>query len=200
MQTFICFVHAAYKMHARVQWASIESEKLFFDLQICLSGALQVDECAADTHDCWRGSGKSACVDTFRGYVCECPRGTTSDNLYLACRMTPPYRYSAILKFNQPDNEWYMNFKTSSSIGVIQAMNRYAVLILNHWMHTEMPCKRPTKSVTWRFRCILQAKISVWSHTCIMWAASASLTRGYHKTCIKCSWKMTLPMFYMMAY
>ena len=44
-------------------------------LQICLSGGLQTDECTANTHDCWRDGSNSACVDTFRGYVCECPVG-----------------------------------------------------------------------------------------------------------------------------
>ncbi|KAL4442405.1 hypothetical protein ABPG77_004989 [Micractinium sp. CCAP 211/92] len=43
---------------------------------ICLSGALNVDDCASGTNACWRGpGGESACVDTFRGFVCRCPAG-----------------------------------------------------------------------------------------------------------------------------
>ena len=43
-------------------------------LQVCLAGALQTDECAAGTHDCWNGDSR-ACTDTFRGYTCQCPAG-----------------------------------------------------------------------------------------------------------------------------
>lgn len=47
---------------------------------ICLTGALNVDDCAAGADACWRGADAagrklSACVDTFRGYVCRCPAG-----------------------------------------------------------------------------------------------------------------------------
>ncbi|EFN56501.1 hypothetical protein CHLNCDRAFT_144100 [Chlorella variabilis] len=45
---------------------------------ICLTGGLNVDECAAGTDQCWRDGPEgrlSACVDTFRGYVCRCPPG-----------------------------------------------------------------------------------------------------------------------------
>ncbi|KAL4447912.1 hypothetical protein ABPG75_005131 [Micractinium tetrahymenae] len=47
---------------------------------ICLSGALNVDDCASGTDTCWRGpGGENACVDTFRGYVCRCPAGWEGD-------------------------------------------------------------------------------------------------------------------------
>lgn len=47
---------------------------------ICLTGGLNVDDCASGTDTCWRGTGAgvqplSGCVDTFRGYVCRCPQG-----------------------------------------------------------------------------------------------------------------------------
>ena len=40
---------------------------------------LNVDDCASGKYNCWRGEGEagelSACVDTFRGFVCRCPQG-----------------------------------------------------------------------------------------------------------------------------
>lgn len=45
---------------------------------ICLSGSLNVDDCSTGGDQCWRGGdgGRlSACVDTFRGYICSCPPG-----------------------------------------------------------------------------------------------------------------------------
>ena len=40
---------------------------------------MQEDDCKFSTHNCWTsGSGDkavSACKDTFRGYVCQCPSG-----------------------------------------------------------------------------------------------------------------------------
>jgi hypothetical protein len=53
---------------------------------VCLSGGLNVDDCASGRDTCWHyelteeggGSHKlSACVDTFRGYVCHCPIGAS---------------------------------------------------------------------------------------------------------------------------
>ncbi len=48
-------------------------------VQVCLAGSMQEDDCAAETHSCWvHTEGKqsfSACKDTFRGYVCQCPEG-----------------------------------------------------------------------------------------------------------------------------
>jgi len=46
----------------------------------CLSGGLEVDECASGTHGCWtQGDTLTACVDTFRGFVCRCPAGWEGD-------------------------------------------------------------------------------------------------------------------------
>ena len=60
---------------------------------ICLSGGLNVDDCASGTDTCWRGAGAggqplSACVDTFRGYVCRCPQGEGGLTLcWVACSL-----------------------------------------------------------------------------------------------------------------
>ena len=45
--------------------------------EVCLSGGLQEDNCAAQDHGCWTdGTGQhDACVDTFRGKTCRCPTG-----------------------------------------------------------------------------------------------------------------------------
>ena len=45
----------------------------------CLSGGLEVDECAAGTHGCWTQGELTACVDTFRGFSCRCPAGWEGD-------------------------------------------------------------------------------------------------------------------------
>lgn len=45
----------------------------------CLTGGLEVDECAAGNHGCWSQGGLTACVDTFRGFVCRCPKGWEGD-------------------------------------------------------------------------------------------------------------------------
>ncbi len=55
----------------------------------CLSPALEVNECAsADNGGCWKSKEKdaksgeplfSACVDTFRGFKCQCPFGFRGD-------------------------------------------------------------------------------------------------------------------------
>lgn len=41
---------------------------------------MQEDDCKYSTHGCWTsGSGDkgvTACKDTFRGYVCQCPPGS----------------------------------------------------------------------------------------------------------------------------
>ncbi|KAL4853658.1 Vacuolar-sorting receptor 1 [Chlorella vulgaris] len=49
---------------------------------VCLAGGLNVDDCSSGADSCWRGGtdGRlSACVDTFRGYVCRCPPGYEGD-------------------------------------------------------------------------------------------------------------------------
>ncbi|GAB4818267.1 hypothetical protein N2152v2_005313 [Parachlorella kessleri] len=47
---------------------------------VCLTGGLNVDECSTGKHDCWQGpAGESACMDTFRGYICHCPPGWEGD-------------------------------------------------------------------------------------------------------------------------
>ncbi len=43
--------------------------------QVCLAGGLEVNECLGESHGCWSRGNASACVDTFRGYVCQCPEG-----------------------------------------------------------------------------------------------------------------------------
>ncbi|XP_039117679.1 vacuolar-sorting receptor 4-like [Dioscorea cayenensis subsp. rotundata] len=42
---------------------------------VCLSDDIQTNECLNDNGGCWhdKGSNISACKDTFRGRVCECP-------------------------------------------------------------------------------------------------------------------------------
>ena len=56
----------------------------------CLTSALEVNECAsADNGGCWKSNEKdekkngdplfSACVDTFRGFKCQCPFGFRGD-------------------------------------------------------------------------------------------------------------------------
>jgi hypothetical protein len=45
----------------------------------CLTGGLEVDECAAGTHGCWTRGELTACVDTFRGFACRCPAGWEGD-------------------------------------------------------------------------------------------------------------------------
>jgi hypothetical protein len=43
---------------------------------VCLTGGLNVDECATGKDDCWVGpQGQKACIDTFRGFFCMCPPG-----------------------------------------------------------------------------------------------------------------------------
>ncbi|CAL8466083.1 g5619 [Coccomyxa elongata] len=53
--------------------------------QVCLAGSLQEDDCKFSTHNCWTsGTGNdaiTACKDTFRGYVCQCPAGWRGDGL-----------------------------------------------------------------------------------------------------------------------
>lgn len=47
--------------------------------QACLSGGLEVDECASGNHGCWNQGDLTACVDTFRGFACRCPAGWQGD-------------------------------------------------------------------------------------------------------------------------
>ena len=46
---------------------------------MCLESQLQEDDCASGSHGCWSstqgGHSFSACKDTFRGFVCQCPAG-----------------------------------------------------------------------------------------------------------------------------
>lgn len=48
---------------------------------ICTTGALEVNECENSKDDCWHGDreGLTACLDTFRGYICRCPTGYQGD-------------------------------------------------------------------------------------------------------------------------
>jgi Complement Clr-like EGF-like len=49
----------------------------------CLTADMEVDECASGKHTCWtKGSEWSACVDTFRGYKCQCPFGFRGDGTH----------------------------------------------------------------------------------------------------------------------
>jgi hypothetical protein len=47
--------------------------------QVCLAGSMQEDDCATTSHNCWTSGSDakqfSACKDTFRGFVCQCPAG-----------------------------------------------------------------------------------------------------------------------------
>ena len=47
--------------------------------QACLTGGLEVDECASGNHGCWTEGDLTACVDTFRGFACRCPAGWEGD-------------------------------------------------------------------------------------------------------------------------
>lgn len=46
-------------------------------LQVCLQGMIQVDDCEGTNHECWADDAnmQTACKDTFRGYICQCPPG-----------------------------------------------------------------------------------------------------------------------------
>jgi hypothetical protein len=48
---------------------------------ICLTGGLEVNDCATHADHCWAdpSTGASACVDTFRGFLCRCPKGYEGD-------------------------------------------------------------------------------------------------------------------------
>ena len=54
---------------------SSTAELLGRGAQMCLAGGLEVNECLGESHGCWSRGNSSACVDTFRGYVCQCPEG-----------------------------------------------------------------------------------------------------------------------------
>ncbi|KAF8025427.1 hypothetical protein BT93_F2303 [Corymbia citriodora subsp. variegata] len=43
------------------------------DPPVCLSADLETNECHENNGGCWRDSNVTACRDTFRGRVCECP-------------------------------------------------------------------------------------------------------------------------------
>ncbi|KAK9804303.1 hypothetical protein WJX72_005862 [[Myrmecia] bisecta] len=46
---------------------------------VCMSSNLNVNDCVEDASSCWSSEGVSACVDTFRGHVCQCPAGWRGD-------------------------------------------------------------------------------------------------------------------------
>lgn len=48
----------------------------------CLNPGVNVDECAQGVDTCWKEGPASACVDTFRGYVCRCPQGWQGDGFH----------------------------------------------------------------------------------------------------------------------
>lgn len=43
------------------------------DPPVCLSESIETNECTDNNGGCWRRGGITACKDTFRGRVCECP-------------------------------------------------------------------------------------------------------------------------------
>eukprot|EP00270_Netrium_digitus_P006016 TRINITY_DN1813_c0_g1_i3.p1 TRINITY_DN1813_c0_g1~~TRINITY_DN1813_c0_g1_i3.p1 ORF type:complete len:606 (+),score=130.28 TRINITY_DN1813_c0_g1_i3:60-1820(+) len=64
----------------------------------CLGSDIQTNDCLVNNGGCWRGSHNlTACKDTFRGRVCECPRDpTTGVNFigdgYTSCEAAGPGR------------------------------------------------------------------------------------------------------------
>lgn len=44
------------------------------DPPICLGADVQTNECMTNNGGCWEGYNLTACQDTFRGRVCECPK------------------------------------------------------------------------------------------------------------------------------
>lgn len=53
--------------------------------QVCLAGGLEVNECQGEDHGCWAQGNTTACVDTFRGYLCVCPEGKLQAFHMLPC-------------------------------------------------------------------------------------------------------------------
>jgi hypothetical protein len=43
------------------------------DPPVCLSEAVETNECLTNNGGCWAKGNVTACKDTFRGRVCECP-------------------------------------------------------------------------------------------------------------------------------
>ncbi|KAL3145489.1 hypothetical protein ABBQ32_003313 [Trebouxia sp. C0010 RCD-2024] len=45
--------------------------------EVCLTGNIQEDDCMSGIQNCWRNAtlNVDACVDTYRGYKCQCPEG-----------------------------------------------------------------------------------------------------------------------------
>eukprot|EP00243_Klebsormidium_subtile_P002405 TRINITY_DN14756_c0_g1_i1.p1 TRINITY_DN14756_c0_g1~~TRINITY_DN14756_c0_g1_i1.p1 ORF type:complete len:688 (-),score=133.77 TRINITY_DN14756_c0_g1_i1:857-2920(-) len=46
---------------------------------VCLSGAVETNECLDNNGGCWAGQNVTACIDTFRGWKCACPTGYLGD-------------------------------------------------------------------------------------------------------------------------
>ncbi|KAG2685015.1 hypothetical protein I3843_10G102100 [Carya illinoinensis] len=66
---------------------------------ICLSGDIETNECAGNNGGCWQdvNSNVTACKDTFRGRVCECPmvKGVQyRGDGYISCEAFGPARCS----------------------------------------------------------------------------------------------------------
>ena len=59
-------------------------------LQVCLAGGLEVNECQGEDHGCWARGNATACVDTFRGYLCVCPEGALPGICHALLPVLPP--------------------------------------------------------------------------------------------------------------
>lgn len=50
---------------------------------LCLADTMQTNECAGEDHGCWTNPNSAkesaTCLDTFRGHLCQCPRGFIGD-------------------------------------------------------------------------------------------------------------------------
>ena len=68
-------------------------------LQVCLAGGLEVNECQGEDHGCWAHGNTTACVDTFRGYLCVCPEGAPTEREETT---HPPFSPLVIVKGRHP--------------------------------------------------------------------------------------------------